>query len=117
MSRRVLIPLDGTELAEAAHRPRRPMRWHSDSATRIIPERRDHARRRPGQPPARRARPEERPSTGPFPGARLARLGEAPARCPNCGGPWRRLRLSVACLLCPTELYAAAELERTEAGR
>ena len=46
----------------------------------------------------------------PFPGARLARIADAPPRCPNCGGPWRRLLASVACMTCPTELYAVAEL-------
>jgi hypothetical protein len=51
-----------------------------------------------------------------FPGARLARIADAPPRCPICGGPWRRLQASVACLTCPTELYAAAELDRVETG-
>lgn len=52
----------------------------------------------------------------PFPGARLARIADAPPRCPNCGGPWRRLLTSVACMTCPTELYAVAELTRVETG-
>jgi hypothetical protein len=56
-----------------------------------------------------------RPSVS-FPGARLARLADAPPRCPSCGGPWRRLQTSLACLTCPTELYIAAELTRVEAG-
>ncbi len=51
-----------------------------------------------------------------YPGARLLRLSEAPARCPTCGGPWRRLAASLACLTCPTELYVAAELRRLEGG-
>ena len=52
-----------------------------------------------------------------FPGARLAYIAEAPLRCPTCGGPWRRLEASLACLTCPTELYIAAELRRVEIGR
>jgi hypothetical protein len=53
---------------------------------------------------------------GAFPGARLARIADAPPRCPNCGGPWRRLQASVACLICPTELYGVAELDRIQSG-
>jgi hypothetical protein len=51
-----------------------------------------------------------------FPGARLASIAEAPLRCPTCGGPWRRLEASLACLTCPTELYIAAELRRVQTG-
>ena len=62
-----------------------------------------------------RATTRPRPSLS-FPGARLARIAEAPTRCPNCGGPWRRLQTSLACLTCPIELYIAAELTRVETG-
>jgi hypothetical protein len=66
---------------------------------------------------SRRARPTLRPWPFlSFPGARLARIADAPPRCPNCGGPWRRLRAWVACLTCPTELFAVAELDRLETG-
>lgn len=74
---------------------------------------------RPGRAPnpSRHARPTmgSRPSLA-FPGARLARIADAPPRCPNCRGPWRRLQASLACLTCPTELYIAAELSRVETG-
>jgi hypothetical protein len=66
-------------------------------------------------------RPLAAPRPGPgrpraYPGARLARIADAPPCCPNCGGPWRRLAASVACLICPTELYGAAELNRIQLG-
>lgn len=51
-----------------------------------------------------------------FPGARLGRLADAPPRCPTCGGPWRRMAASLACLTCPTEIYGAVELRRLETG-
>lgn len=51
-----------------------------------------------------------------FPGARLSRLADAASRCPTCGGPWRRMAASLACLTCPTELYVAVELKRLETG-
>jgi hypothetical protein len=68
---------------------------------------------------ARRGRPRATVPPGlarGFPGARLARLADAPPRCPDCGGPWRRLEASLACLICPTELYIAADLTRVETG-
>jgi len=52
----------------------------------------------------------------PFPGARLARIADAPPRCPKLRPPWRRRLASVACMTCPTELYAVAELNRVEVG-
>jgi hypothetical protein len=75
------------------------------------------ARRASCPKPSPPARPTTRswPSLA-FPGARLARIADAPPRCPNCGGPWRRLQASLACLTCPTELYIAAELSRVETG-
>jgi hypothetical protein len=72
--------------------------------TRVKPK---HGHPRPSMRPA--------PSVS-FPGARLARVADAPPRCPSCGGPWRRLQTSLACLTCPTELYIAAELTRVETG-
>jgi hypothetical protein len=48
--------------------------------------------------------------------ALTARIADAPPRCPRCGGPGRRLRASVACLTCPTTLFAVAELNRLETG-
>jgi hypothetical protein len=74
-------------------------------------------RHRFGPNPSRHATPSGRRRFSlAFPGARLASIGEAPRRCPTCGGPWRRLEASLACLTCPTELYIAAELRRVQTG-